>query len=131
MEKELAIEYWTEVAKLIHEWELLIQKKVSSHELRRDYIHAHGIALHSLGIVGNALITQYPKSWKKQLLNLKNIDWSKSNTKLWEGRAMIGGRINKSQMNLLLTSNVLKKALGLKLTHDEEKAEKSFKNRAN
>ncbi|MDW7774883.1 MAG: DNA sulfur modification protein DndB [Methanosarcinales archaeon] len=131
LEKELAIEYWTEVSKIIPEWELLLQNKVSSHELRRDYIHAHGVALHALGIAGNSLIAQYPKNWKKQLLKLKNVDWSRSNTKLWEGRAMIGGRINKSQMNLLLTSNVLKNILGLELNPDEEKAEQSFKTRAN
>ena len=44
---------------------------------------------------------------------------------------MIGGRINKSQMNLLLTSNVLKNLLGLELAPEEEKAELSFKTRAN
>ena len=131
IDRKRAIEYWTEVSKIIPEWELLIKNEVSSHELRRDYIHAHGVALHALGIVGNALIAQYPENWKKQLLKLKNIDWSRSNTKLWEGRAMIGGRINKSQMNLLLTSNVLKNVLGLELNPDEEKAELSFKTRAN
>jgi len=131
IDRKRAIEYWTEVSKIIPEWELLIKNEVSSHELRRDYIHAHGVALHALGIVGNALIAQYPEIWKKQLLKLKNIDWSRSNTKLWEGRAMIGGRINKSQMNLLLTSNVLKNVLGLELNPDEEKAELSFKTRAN
>ncbi|TFH46194.1 MAG: DNA sulfur modification protein DndB, partial [ANME-2 cluster archaeon] len=131
LEKELAIEYWTEVSKIIPEWELLIKNEVSSHELRREFIHAHGVALHALGIVGNALIAYNPKNWKKQLLKLKNIDWSRSNTKLWEGRAMIGGRINKSQMNLLLTSNVLKNVLELELNPDEEKAEQSFKTRAN
>ena len=131
IDRKRAIEYWTEVSKIIPEWELLIKNEVSSHELRRDYIHAHGVALHALGIVGNALIAQYPENWKKQLLKLKNIDWSRSNTKLWEGRAMVGGRINKSQMNLLLTSNVLKNVLGLELNPDEEKAELSFKTRAN
>lgn len=131
IDRKRAIEYWTEVSKIIPEWELLIKNEVSSHELRRDYIHAHGVALHALGIVGNALIAQYPENWKKQLLKLKNIDWSRSNTKLWEGRAMIGGRINKSQMNLLLTSNVLKNVLGLELNPDDEKAELSFKTRAN
>lgn len=131
IDQKRAIEYWTEVSKIIPEWELLIKNEVSSHELRRDYIHAHGVALHALGIVGNTLIAQYPENWKKQLLKLKNIDWSRSNTKLWEGRAMIGGRINKSQMNLLLTSNVLKNVLGLGLNPDEEKAELSFKTRAN
>lgn len=129
IEEKLAVEYWTEVTKNISEWELLIQNKVNSSELRSDYIHTHGIGLHALGILGNALIAQYPKNWKKQLLKLKNVDWSRSNTKLWEGRAMIGGRLNKSQMNLLLTSNVLKNVVGLELTSDEEKAEQNFQDR--
>ena len=129
IDEKLAVEYWTEVTKNISEWELLIQNKVNSSELRSDYIHTHGIGLHALGILGNALIAKYPKNWKKQLLKLKNVDWSRSNTKLWEGRAMIGGRLNKSQMNLLLTSNVLKNVLGLELTSDEEKAEQNFQNR--
>lgn len=126
-DEKLAIEYWTEVAKNILEWELLIQHKVNSSELRKDFIHAHGIALHTLGIVGNALIAKYPNKWKKELIKLKNVDWSRSNTKLWEGRAMIGGRVNKSQMNVVLTTNALKHVLGLKLMPDEEKAENSIK----
>lgn len=126
-DEKLAVEYWTEVAKNIPEWELLIQHKVNSSELRKDFIHAHGIALHTLGIVGNALIAKYPNKWKKELIKLKNIDWSRSNTKLWEGRAMIGGRVNKSQMNVVLTTNALKHVLGLKLMPDEEKAENIIK----
>lgn len=126
---KLAIDYWEEVTKNIPEWGFLIQHHVSSSELRKNYIHAHGIALHALGIVGHELIKHNPKNWKKQLINLKNIDWLKSNTKLWEGRAMIGGRLNKSQMNLTLTVNALKNVLNLKLSKDEEKAEKNFLNR--
>lgn len=126
-DEKLAVEYWTEVAKNIPEWELLIQHKVNSSELRKDFIHAHGIALHTLGIVGNALIAKYPNKWKKELIKLKNIDWSRSNTKLWEGRAMIGGRVNKTQMNVVLTTNALKHVLGLKLMPDEEKAENIIK----
>ena len=40
---------------------------------------------------------------------------------------MIGGRVNKSQMNVVLTTNALKHVLGLKLMPDEEKAEKIIK----
>jgi DNA sulfur modification protein DndB len=126
-DEKLAIEYWTEVAKNIPEWELLMQHKVNSSELRKGFIHAHGIALHALGIAGYTLITKYPNKWKRPLKKLKNIDWSRSNTKLWEGRAMIGGRVNKSQMNVVLTTNALKNILGLKLMPDEEKAERIFK----
>jgi DNA sulfur modification protein DndB len=31
-----------------------------------------------------------------RLRDLKSINWSRSNGKLWEGRALIGGRVSKS-----------------------------------
>lgn len=36
-------------------------------ELRRDSIHAHGIALHALGLVAASLIAAEPKRWKERL----------------------------------------------------------------
>ena len=53
--------------------------KVSADELRRDFIHAHGIALHAIGIAGHSLIKKHPQDWKKYLKRLENIDWSRSN----------------------------------------------------
>lgn len=126
-DEKIATEYWTEVAKNIYEWELLVQSKVTSSELRRDFIHAHGVGLHALGIVGNALMKKHPTSWKKKLQALKGLDWSRSNSNLWEGRAMIGGRINKSRTNLLLTTNALKQVLDLELTLSEQKLKKISK----
>lgn len=125
-EEQLAIEYWAEVTKYIPEWLFLMDKKVTSAELRKEFIHAHGIAIHSLGIAGRALILKYPNNWKIHLKRLKNLNWSRSNTKLWEGRAMIGGRVSKAQMNLTLTTNAIKKTLGLLLTDEEKKVEKLF-----
>lgn len=125
-EENLCIEYWSEVTKHIHEWNLLLNNKVTPAELRKNYIHAHGIALHALGIVGHELIVKYPNQWKNKLKALKNIDWSRTNTKLWEGRAMIGGRINKSQNNVTLTANAIKKVLGLELSLAEKKLEKNL-----
>ncbi|MEP0825491.1 MAG: DNA sulfur modification protein DndB, partial [Nitrososphaera sp.] len=56
VEEDVATEYWTEVTKHIHEWNLLMQNKVSAYDLRNNFIHAHGIALHALGIAGHDLI---------------------------------------------------------------------------
>ena len=125
-EEKLAQEYWNEVAKNIPDWQLLIKGEVASSSLRNDFIHAHGIALHALGIVGHDLIKAYPDSWKEQLKKLHAIDWSRSNEKVWEGRAMTNGRISKNQMNLALTANYLKQKLKVPLTPDEEKTEKRF-----
>lgn len=119
-EEETAKDYWTEVTTHIHEWNLLMQNKVSAFELRRDFIHAHGIALHALGIAGHQLVADHPVEWKKILMKLENIDWSRSNSETWEGRATIGGTVSKSRTNLVLTVNFVKQTLGLQLTKEEQ-----------
>jgi DNA sulfur modification protein DndB len=123
-EEELAAEFWNEVAKNIPEWQLLLANKVSAGELRKNFVHSHGLVLHALGSMGHDLIAKYPNNWKSKLGGLRKIDWSRANMSLWEGRAMIGGRISKSPMSVVLTTNVLKQAVGLELTPEEKRAEK-------
>ncbi|MCG3209283.1 MAG: hypothetical protein FOGNACKC_02904 [Anaerolineae bacterium] len=123
IEGKIAADYWTTLGNIIPEWRLVKEKKISTAELRRDYIHAHGIALQALGIVGATLLAQHPKIWSERIQTLATIDWTRSNTKLWEGRAIINGRISKSQQSILLTVSVLKSALGLPPTIEEEQLE--------
>jgi len=125
-EEKLACEYWNTVAENISDWQLLIRGDVASSSLRNDFIHAHGIALHVLGLVGHALLEEYPNTWKEQLTILHEINWARSNEKVWEGRAMTNGRISKNQMNLALTVNYLKQKMDIPLTPEEEKTEKRF-----
>jgi DNA sulfur modification protein DndB len=54
---------------------------------------------------------------------LRKLDWSRSNAKVWEGRAMVGGSMSKSGQNVALTCNEIKRVLGLKLTSEEESVE--------
>lgn len=128
-EESLAIEYWAEVGKHIPEWQMAQAKKVSTAELRRDFIHAHGIALHTLGILGHALLATEPKRWKERLKALEKVDWLRSNTKLWEGRAMVGGRVSKAHTNVILTAAALKKHLNLPLSPEEQSLEKYYSKR--
>jgi DNA sulfur modification protein DndB len=122
-ERSLTITFWNEVSRHIPEWQLAAQKKVSPSELRRDYIHAHGIALRALARAGVDLACQPPAVWKKSLDRLKKLDWSRSNARLWEGRAMIAGKISKAHNNIILTSNLIKQTLGLPLNPAEEQVE--------
>lgn len=125
-EEQLAIEYWNEAANHIPEWRLLLQNGISSSELRKQYIHAHGIALLALGLTGRALISRNPKKWRIQLQDLEGINWARSNVRLWEGRVMHAGRINATENNVILTTNVLKKTLGIPLTEEESELEQRF-----
>jgi DNA sulfur modification protein DndB len=124
---ELAKQFWSTIAEAIPEWGSVHRREMSSGEVRSDFLHSHGIALHAMGLAGNLLIKKFPKNWPSKLRVVKDINWSRKNTKLWEGRAMAGGRVTKARQNLLLTTNVLKNHLKLELTPTEQQAEKEFK----
>jgi DNA sulfur modification protein DndB len=128
-DQETAVAYWTEVGKNITEWQQAAERKVATSDLRRDCIHAHGIALRALGRLGVDLLASHPNDWKKKLSGLKKVDWGRQTSGLWEGRAMTGGRISKAHNNILLTANVLKKAVGLPLNPQEVEVEAQFKRR--
>ena len=125
-EEQLTIDFWEIVAKNIPDWQDALNRKVAPSELRSDYVHAHGIALHALAIAGNSLIKQYPDNWKRRLAKIKKINWSRANATLWEGRALVGGSLNKSQKNIILTANVIKQVLGLSLDPNEEIVERNY-----
>jgi len=115
--------YWEEVAQHFPAWEQVRRGRLPASEIREGYIHSHGIALQALGKAGNALLKQYPGKWKSKLAGLEKIDWSRQNARLWEGRALIGGKVSKVTTSIILTTNVVKKALGLPLDEEEEKIE--------
>jgi DNA sulfur modification protein DndB len=125
-DKDLAVKFWTEVSQHIPDWHAAMERKVNTSELRSDFIHAHGIAMQALAIAGSALLAANPKNWQKKLSAIRQIDWSRHNAKLWEGRALIGGRLNKAQNNVLLTANVVKRTMGLPLAPSEEIVEEMY-----
>lgn len=125
-ETELAIDYWQNVTDNMRDWKLAAEKKVSTSELRRDYVHAHTLVIHSLGRVGSALLSTPGIDYKDALKGLNKIDWARKNSARWEGRAMINGRISKSHTCLMLTTNYLKTEMGLSLSHEERELEETF-----
>lgn len=123
VDRELAASYWEEISKHIPEWSLAASRKVSTSELRKEYVHSHGLALHALGLVGFDLIHQHPEDWKKRLASLQDVDWSRKNSKVWEGRALVSGRVSKASTNVQLTAIHLKRSIGLALSSEEKKLE--------
>lgn len=119
----LARTFWEAVAEQFPAWKQVLEGRLPASEVREGYIHSHGIALQALGLAGNTLLKSYPKDWMKRLESLQKIDWSRGNTKLWEGRAMIGGKISKVTTNVILTTNVIKKALSLPLDNEQVRVE--------
>lgn len=127
-EERIAKDFWIEVSNQFPDWQHAKDGKVTPSYLRKHYIHSHGLALQVLGISGAELIESQRKGWKRKLKKISSIDWSRKNAKLWEGRALVGGRVSKARTSVVLTSNVLKKTLGLKLTNEEKEVETHFQN---
>ena len=119
-----ASEFWAEVARHIPDWNAARLQRVSSKELREDCVHAHGVALQGLAVAGAALLEQDPQHWKRRLKALSQVDWSRKNVQVWEGRAMVAGRINRSQGNVSLVAAYLKQVLDLPLTAEEDRLER-------
>lgn len=108
---EEAVEFWLEVIENMPDWARAGRREVAASELRRDCIHAHGIALEAIARAGARLIISSPRDWRARLSGLRRVDWSRANQSLWEGRALVGGRINRSRTNVLLTAEVISRAL--------------------
>ncbi len=126
-DSKLARDYWETVARQFPSWLQVREGRMAASEVREGYIHSHGIALQAIGKAGNALLKTWPSKWRSKLAALKDIDWSRGNARLWEGRALIGGKVSKVTSNVTLTTNVVKKAFGLSLAEEEERVESAFK----
>lgn len=124
---DLAAQYWNEVALQFPDWEKVRRRQIPAAEIRREFIHSHGIVLQALGRAGNMLLDNNQRQLSTRLKKLRNIDWSRANLPLWEGRALIAGRVSKAANNITLTTNAVKHALRLTLTPDEKDLETAFR----
>lgn len=120
------VSFWDEVARYIPEWRYVRDSQMTAGEVRSDFLHSHGIVLQALGQAGRRLMAEHPDTWRERLAGLSEMDWTRSNAKLWEGRAMIGGRVSKASHNVTLTTNLIKQHLALKLTPEEQRVEDAF-----
>ena len=120
-----AIAYWDELAKHIPEWQLVRKSKMTAGEIRRDFVHSHGVLLQAFGRVGASLNTGKKANYAP-LINLKKINWARSNARDWEGRVMMGGRLTKASNSVVMATAFIKKVIGIEISPEEIKAEASF-----
>lgn len=102
-QRNLAIEFWNTVQDSMPDW-TSEEPRVS---LRKQTVHAHGVTLCAIAMAGAKIIQRSPKTWKLKLGKLRQIDWSRNNVKLWEGKAMLGGRMTKTKASVELTAKAI------------------------
>ncbi len=122
-----SVQFWDALGRQIKEWKLVAGSKVTAGDIRQDFVHCHAILLQALGTMGNKLSTIPTSEQIKRLELLRGVDWRRSNSGIWEGRAMLGGRIQKASNNVTLSANYLKNELDLGLTPEEQRIEDAFK----
>ena len=116
-ERSKVKEFWDGIAKNIPEWRLLVQKRVTASELRKEYVHSHTNLLNALGIVGNVLLNEYPSGWKQKLTSLQDVNWSRTNPD-WEGKLLLKGRMLKNKLGIELAANTILKKCGIPISDE-------------
>lgn len=115
--------FWSAVIDQMPDWQRVQSREVAAGELRKNYVHAHGVALQAIARAGVQLIAAHPGDWETRLGGLRKIDWSRSNKAVWDNRALVGGKVNRAANNVTLVANVILQALDLPLSADAARLE--------
>ncbi|WP_323372904.1 DNA sulfur modification protein DndB [Tumebacillus lacus] len=127
-EKQFLKDFWEQLCNSMTEWQQVFKKELTPTEVRTNFINTHGVFLEAIGLVANYLFHNHPTDWNEYIRTLSGVDWSRSNTSDWMGRAYSpSGRINKNKDTIQLTANLIKIKLGLPLFEQELAAEEKIK----
>jgi DNA sulfur modification protein DndB len=111
-----AVEYWTELSKIIGDWQRVKNGELSASELRQEKINTHAVVLRALGGVGRTLLTKYPEGWQRKLELLEKIDWRKfvggSANPLWDDVCITAGSVVSNRQARAATLAVLLREIG-------------------
>ncbi|WOV92928.1 MAG: DNA sulfur modification protein DndB [Candidatus Nitrosoabyssus spongiisocia] len=122
-QKDTIHKFWNYIAKTLPEWQLLINGNILPDELRENYVHGHTNCLNSLGITGRVAIKRHPTTWKKKLLALSNLDWSRNNS-VWEGNLILGRKMVRTTIGIMLGSCVMLEHCKIKIPEDLKRYQK-------
>jgi len=120
---EFLLTYWKLVSNNIIEWQEVLNKSLTKKSLREDYIVSLAITISALGKLGRFFYDSEGCDMKTHLLNLKTIDWLRSN-RAWVGRTIQeNGKVLNSEEAISLTCALIKQQIGLPLTKEEQQKE--------
>lgn len=130
-DKVFLVRYWSAVADNIVLWNDLMKREISKVDLRENYIITQGVVIQALGVIGHYFYSNRGIKLEKYMKRLSNIDWRR-NANQWKLRVLrADGKIITSNKAIILTSNQIKKQIGLELSEDELLKEKQFEESIN
>ena len=123
---DFLIRYWNCVADNIIEWNELLNRQITKKDLRENYIVTLAITINALGRLGNHFYENEDEKMEKALIDLRKINWLRSNTE-WEYRVIReNGKVMSSESAILLTCSKIKEYLDIPLSIDESNREKEI-----
>lgn len=109
-QRQLAIRYWSSVYTNMPEWQSVFNKEFKSASIRKESLSPLSITIKALGEIGNKLFKLYPDSWEKVLVNLKDINWQKSNP-TWNNGIIVNGSVQLSHATQQLMIDEIEKII--------------------
>lgn len=110
------LEYWQLVSDNITEWQEVLNRSLTKKALRENYIVALAITISAFGKLGRFFYDNPDYKMHDYLSKLKHIDWLRSNS-IWVGRTIReNGKVLNSEKAISLTSEVIKREIGLPIT---------------
>lgn len=125
-DSDLCVKVWNVLERCLPEASAMVAGKKMAQDVKETYFYPYSIALQGLAASVNQLIKDRPKTWDRDLEGVGRLDWRRSNVE-WEGRAMNAGRLTTGGNHPILTRNLIKRELKLKLTEEEQRVEDAFK----
>ncbi len=120
-EEQVVAEFWSAVFAEFADWRSVSEGRMTAGAFREQYLHAQAVVLDAIGRTGNALMAD-ARPWSEKMKGLGAMPWRRDD-RLWQGRAVVGGAVNKGRTSVILTGAAIKKALGVPLGADELRAE--------
>lgn len=120
------LNYWRLVSDNIVEWQEVSDKTLTKKALRENYIVALAITINAFGKLGRYFYDNKDLKMKTYLVQLREIDWLRSN-EAWVGRTIRqNGKVLNSEEAISLTCALIKQQIGLPLTKEEQQKEKQI-----
>lgn len=126
IDEKFLVGYWQSVSNNLVQWNELKRKEISKVDLRENYIITQAVVIKALGRVGNYFYLNRELDMAQYLIRLRDINWKRSSGQ-WHLRTInSNGHMITSDKAVILTANVIKKALGIELNQDEKDRELQF-----
>ena len=120
---ELIVRYWTAIVNNISLWKQMDDGELPKVRLREDYLVCQAVVIEALGHMG-AYFMVHSEMIEEALTKLCMVDWRRT-AKCWSGRCVKeNAKMMKSNQAIILTSNAIKKVLGIPLSEEENNIEK-------